>query len=99
MEHTILNINAYQKTKKGLELFCLTISEPQKSAHDDYYCIITAPNLFESEKKIYGFDREQTIELALAFIKQYKSDLQLYDEDDNPIRLESILKDKSLHGK
>ncbi len=50
------------------------ISEPIRRRsdveHEDYYCVVHCPHLFEDDKRIFGVDAEQALELSIMFIKE-----------------------------
>lgn len=47
------------------------ISEPTQSiGYNDHYCIVHCPHLFDEEKKIFGVDEDQALELSIIFIKK-----------------------------
>ncbi|MFB3149906.1 MAG: hypothetical protein ACE10M_04975 [Alphaproteobacteria bacterium] len=50
------------------------ISEPIRRQsdveHEDCYCVVHCPHLFADDKRIFGVDAEQALELSIMFIKE-----------------------------
>jgi hypothetical protein len=85
----IYEIDAVLDRDGKLEPFSLKISEPIcDESGNDFYCIVHAPTLFNTEKKIYGADQEQAKSLALTFAKKVLSDKHLMDKEGLPIVFE-----------
>ena len=47
------------------------IYSPKKTrGHEDHYCVIHCPHIFDTDKKIIGVDAKQAIQLSIKFIKE-----------------------------
>ena len=60
------------------------ISEPMQSiGYNDHYCIVHCPHLFHEDKKIFGVDEDQALELSIMFIKKllYHASVVLVEEE------------------
>lgn len=81
-------INAFIEDGESRQPFHLRVSEPKKTGgEEDYYCIVHAPALFKSDKKIVGVSEEQAWELAFQFVKQMLGDRKLIDENGRDVQL------------
>ncbi len=65
------------------------ISEPIRRQsdveHEGCYCFVHCPYLFEDDKRIFGVDAEQALELSIMFIKELlEHHGVVLDEEDAP---------------
>lgn len=79
-------IDAILEQEGKLEPLSMRVSEPiYDESGNDFYCIVNAPTLFKTEKKIYGADQEQAKSLALNFAKKMLCDKKIMDKEGLPI--------------
>lgn len=68
--------------------FRLRIWPAEKSkGEEDYFCRVHAPELFSSDKDIFGANAEQAYQLAQEFVKSMLKDKMLVDEKGRPVEL------------
>ena len=71
--------------------FYLRISGPEASSGgEDYYCRVHAPQLFISDKDIFGADEEQARELAGQFAKSLLEGRRLTDNAGQSIDMSQL---------
>ena len=87
----ILELNGYLEQDGARQPFLLRISE-QRSAADleEFSCLVHAPQLFESDKTIYGIDSEQAWTLAVKFVASILGGRRIIDSTGKLIILEEM---------
>ena len=84
----IYELRAFLEEGGQRKPFYLRISKPQASRGDDgFSCRIHAPELFNSDKEIFGADAQQASLLAWQFAKSLLEGKGLVDEAWRPIDL------------
>ena len=59
-----------EETDGSLTTVSATVFSPVKTdGHNEHYCVIHCPHVFDNDKKIFGVDADQALELSIMFIK------------------------------
>jgi len=86
MTEQFLEINAFLEDNKHFEPLHIKIYAPTQTQHQpDYSCLVHAPLLLGSDKKIYGIDEDQAKSLAVGFVKSLLEGKKVVDNNGEPV--------------
>ena len=81
-------LDAFVEGEGAEKPFHLRISEPEKAADaEDFFCRVSAPDLFATDKEIFGATAQQAEAVALDFVRSLLQGKRLVDAHGNEIDL------------
>lgn len=87
--HTLaLEIDAFIVGPEGTKKrFRLAISEPMNTVgEEEFSCLVHAPELFRSDKRIFGATAEQARQLAIEVVKRLVAGKRIVDHDGKEVQ-------------
>jgi hypothetical protein len=80
------DLDAFVEAGGTKKPFRLRISEPEKAANaKDFFCRVHAPDLFATDREIFGATAEQAEAVALDFVRSLLQGKRLVDAHGNQI--------------
>jgi hypothetical protein len=87
---TAIELQGSIESDGAMKPFTARVFEPTQEGAGDYSCLVHAPLLFKDDKKIFGADADQALELSVQFLKSMLAGRHLVDENGRPVNLDRL---------